>query len=75
MIRETLTNWMLGIAAAVLILSIFAMLDEQQEQADAEAYKQEAIKQAQAEKKQRQRELKALSIEAEYMTGVRMVSK
>lgn len=75
MTRETLTNWMLGIAAAVLILSIFAMLDEQQEQADAEAYKQEAIKQAQEEKKQLQRELRALSIEAEYMTGVRMVSK
>ena len=75
MTRETLTNWMLGIAAAVLILSIFAMLDEQQEQADAEAYKQEAIKQAQVEKKQMQHELRALSIEAEYMTGVRMVSK
>jgi len=75
MTRETLTNWMLGIAAAVLILSIFALLDEQQEQADAEAYKQEAIKQAKAEKKQRQRELKALAIESEYMTGVRMVSK
>jgi len=75
MTRETFTTWVLAAVFFTLIMSICAISDEQQEQADAEAYKQEAIKQAQAEKKQLQRELRALSIEAEYMTGVRMVSK
>lgn len=75
MTRETFTTWVLAAVFFTLIMSICAISDERQEQADAEAYKQEAIKQAQVEKKQMQHELRALSIEAEYMTGVRMVSK
>lgn len=75
MTHEKLNTWVIALVVVILLLSICSLMNERQEQADAEAYKRETIKQAQVEHKQRQHELRALAIESEYMTGVRMVSK
>ena len=72
---ETFTTWLLGILAAALVLVLFSSFDEQQEQADAEAYKQEAIQQAKSDKARTLDEEKARAIESDYLQRTQLVSK
>lgn len=66
----------IGVLSLVMIgLMGFGLLDSQQEAQDAADYKQDTIKQAKAMQTKHRQEMRALAIEAEYMTGFKVVQK
>ena len=59
----------------IIVLMGFGLLDSQQEAQDAADYKQDTIKQAKSMQDKHRQEMRALAIEAEYMTGFKVVQK